>query len=71
MANPKLVEGLDYYINEQGLFVFTAHYLRNRGYCCGNGCKHCPYSREEFAAARQRRHRGGFLCILGDETTPR
>jgi len=23
--------------------VFTAHYLRNRGYCCESGCRHCPY----------------------------
>jgi hypothetical protein len=26
-----------------GLFVLTAGYLRDRGYCCGNGCRHCPY----------------------------
>jgi len=26
-----------------GLFVLTAAYLRNRGTCCGNGCRHCPY----------------------------
>jgi len=23
--------------------VFTAAYHRNRGFCCGNGCRHCPY----------------------------
>jgi hypothetical protein len=39
-----LVEGIDYYIDEQsGLFVLTAHFLLKREYCCGNGCKHCPY----------------------------
>ena len=32
----------DYYM-EDGKFVFTASYLRRRGYCCGNGCRHCPY----------------------------
>jgi Family of unknown function (DUF5522) len=37
-----LVEGIDYYI-ENGFMVFTAHYLLNRGYCCGSGCRHCPY----------------------------
>ena len=21
----------------------TAEYLLERGYCCGNGCKNCPY----------------------------
>ncbi len=37
-----LVEGVDYYV-EHGLYVFTAHYLRRRGYCCQSGCRHCPY----------------------------
>jgi hypothetical protein len=31
------------YSNEEGLTVFTAEYLLSRGYCCGNGCKNCPY----------------------------
>jgi Family of unknown function (DUF5522) len=26
-----------------GLFVLTAGYLANRGTCCANGCRHCPY----------------------------
>lgn len=39
----KITEGLDYYFNEEGKMVLTAHYLLNRGYCCGNGCLHCPY----------------------------
>jgi hypothetical protein len=26
-----------------GLFVLTADFLTRRGYCCGNGCRHCPY----------------------------
>lgn len=32
----------DYYM-EDGAFVFTGSYLRRRGYCCGSGCRHCPY----------------------------
>jgi hypothetical protein len=39
----KIEEGLDYYYNDEGMMVLTAHYLLNRGYCCGNGCKHCPF----------------------------
>ncbi len=39
---PKLQEGLDYYI-ENGLFVFTGEFLLKRGYCCESGCRHCPY----------------------------
>lgn len=42
---PTLVEGLDYYL-EGGLLVFTSHYLNRRGYCCANGCRHCPYQEE-------------------------
>jgi hypothetical protein len=26
-----------------GLFVLTAGYLADRGYCCERGCRHCPY----------------------------
>jgi hypothetical protein len=40
-----LVEGEDYYV-ENGLYVFTANYLKRRGYCCDNGCRHCPYPKE-------------------------
>jgi hypothetical protein len=36
-------EELDYYLNEQGFIVFTQAYHLKRGYCCGNGCLHCPY----------------------------
>lgn len=40
--NP-LIEHIHYYINEEGQFVFTATYHLEKGYCCGNGCLHCPY----------------------------
>jgi hypothetical protein len=39
---PPIVEGVDYYV-EDGKYVFTAHYLLKRGYCCESGCRHCPY----------------------------
>jgi hypothetical protein len=26
-----------------GLFVLTAAYLAERGTCCDQGCRHCPY----------------------------
>ncbi len=35
-------EDRDYY-SENGAVVFTESYLRRRGYCCGSGCRHCPY----------------------------
>jgi len=40
--NISLREETDYYV-ENGLMVFTAHFLRQRGYCCESGCRHCPY----------------------------
>ena len=43
LPSKKLVQGEDYYINEQGNWVFTAAYHLKRGYCCNSGCKHCPY----------------------------
>lgn len=36
-------DNLGYYFNNDGFVVFTAEYLLKRGYCCGNGCKNCPY----------------------------
>lgn len=38
-----LKEGIDYYYNGEGLMTFTEHYLRERGFCCEQGCRHCPY----------------------------
>lgn len=32
---------------DSGLFVMTSFYLRERGYCCGSGCRHCPFSEDE------------------------
>jgi hypothetical protein len=51
---PKFVEGRDYYF-ENGLMVLTEIYLRNRGYCCGNLCRHCPYSNDEREAALKKK----------------
>ena len=42
----ELIEEEDYYLNEKGLLVFTKKFLLERGYCCGSGCKHCPYEYE-------------------------
>ena len=40
-APPKILPG-DFYF-EHGLMVFTAAWHLRRGYCCGSGCRHCPY----------------------------
>lgn len=33
----------DFYLNEDGLMVFTEAYHLKRGYCCKNKCRHCPW----------------------------
>ena len=38
-----LIEGEDFYWDPSGFMVFTAKYLLKRGYCCHQGCRHCPY----------------------------
>ena len=40
----KLIEGEDFYYNEQGYVVLTEKYHLKKGSCCGNGCRHCPYN---------------------------
>jgi hypothetical protein len=32
----------EYYF-EGAKLVFTEDYHIRRGYCCGSGCRHCPY----------------------------
>jgi hypothetical protein len=33
----------DFYL-ENGFRVWTETFLERRGYCCGSGCRHCPYT---------------------------
>ena len=44
MSSP-LQEGVDFYF-EDGLMVLTEKFHLDKGYCCGNGCRHCPYDYE-------------------------
>lgn len=39
----ELIEGVDFHLSKEGYRIMTELFLKNRGYCCGNGCKHCPY----------------------------
>lgn len=54
------MEGVDYTLDERGRFVFTEHYNRRRGFCCFQGCRHCPWGQagkgpaEAQAALRER-----------------
>tara|TARA_B100001248_G_scaffold262668_1_gene260598 strand:- start:2275 stop:2454 length:180 start_codon:yes stop_codon:yes gene_type:complete len=40
-----LSEGEDYYF-ENDFMVFTEAYLKKRGYCCKNQCRHCPWEQK-------------------------
>ena len=47
----ELIEGKDFYYNKEGLVVFTEQYHLEKGYCCGNGCLHCPFNYENVNSA--------------------
>jgi hypothetical protein len=51
--NNKLIEGEDFYYNAQGYIVLTAKFHLDRGHCCGNGCKHCPYEYKNVPEPRR------------------
>ena len=42
----KLIENVDFYYGECGFVILTEHCHQTRGYCCGYGCRHCPYQYE-------------------------
>jgi hypothetical protein len=46
-----LIEGQDYTV-ENGLYIFTREYLLAREYCCGNGCRNCPYEPRHTAGSQ-------------------
>jgi hypothetical protein len=52
-VSKQLIEGRDFYYNEQGYMVFTEAYHLSKGFCCGNGCKHCPFEYEAVPEPRK------------------
>lgn len=47
VATENLSKEEDFYFDPNGLMVMTAAYHLKRGYCCGNGCRHCPYPKKD------------------------
>lgn len=45
------------YHNENGDSVMTAHCHLTRGFCCGKGCRHCPYGHFSYTSERLNRIR--------------
>jgi hypothetical protein len=50
-----LIENEDFYFDECGLMVLTEKYHQERGYCCGHGCRYCPYSFEAVPEPKKSR----------------
>jgi hypothetical protein len=46
------VEKIHYYL-ENGKVVYTEKFHTERGYCCGNGCRHCPYEPKHIKGNKQ------------------
>ena len=43
MADKKeFIQGVHYYLEGERV-IFTALFHSQRGQCCGNGCRHCPF----------------------------
>jgi hypothetical protein len=40
----EFIEGIHYYLDGKKV-VFTEQYHLDRGSCCGNNCRHCPYTK--------------------------
>jgi 2-iminoacetate synthase ThiH len=38
----KFIEGVHYYMEGERV-IFMALFHLERGQCCGNGCRHCPF----------------------------
>ena len=55
----ELIEGKDFYIDPSGLMVLTESYHLSKGFCCGNGCRHCPYDYKNVAEPK----RGELLSL--------
>jgi len=48
-----LIKDQDFYYDENGYVVFTEAYHIAKGYCCGHGCRHCPFEYESVPEPRR------------------
>ncbi|WP_071790289.1 DUF5522 domain-containing protein [Sediminibacterium sp. C3] len=49
----QLIEGKDFYYDDKGYMVLTEAYHLQKGYCCGYGCRHCPFEYESVPEPRK------------------
>lgn len=50
----KVFDDDESYTSNNDLVIFTAEYLLQRGYCCGNGCENCPYDYKAVPEPRKK-----------------
>lgn len=53
------------YSFENGLLVFTAAHHLKRGFCCGSGCRHCPYAPKHVAGNQAVQANAGVMPTQG------
>ncbi|MXV52502.1 hypothetical protein GS399_16120 [Pedobacter sp. HMF7647] len=46
----------DFYY-ENGFIVFTETYHLKRGFCCKNGCRHCPWKKHHSGKNRKQQNK--------------
>lgn len=46
MSKTEFIENIHYYLDD-GKVIMTEKYLMERGKCCNNNCRHCPYSKDD------------------------
>jgi Family of unknown function (DUF5522) len=56
----QLQEGVHYYL-EGDRVIFTALFHFQRGQCCGNYCRHCPFDPKHKHNAKILAERFGYL----------
>lgn len=63
----EVVENIHYYL-ENGRVVFTEVFLIDRGYCCGSGCRHCPYDPEHIKGTTKIKDKDSEDYFIFDKT---
>lgn len=65
MSKP-IVEGTDFYY-EDGYMVLTKKYHLDKGFCCGNGCRHCPFDYENVPEPKRSELLSSFRGVAKNE----
>lgn len=62
-------KNIDFYFDEFGNLVFTENFHLKRGFCCGSGCRHCPFKNLD-PNTPQELSSNWSECELDDEFDP-